>query len=71
MIKEQKYLNKHEWSQEVEEVLAAYKSYTVETSDEKDMKTANYWTNCGNMIHLYYEFSRSIHTGDLQSCSKY
>ena len=35
IIKEEKYLDKHEWSQEIEELLAAYKSHTVETSDGK------------------------------------
>ena len=52
-IKEEKCLDKHEWSQEIEELLAAYKSYTKETSDGKRGKTANYWINCVNMIHLY------------------
>ena len=66
LIKEQKYLDKHEWSQEIEELLAAYKSYTVETSDGKHGKTANYWINCVNMIHLYHEFSGSIRTGDVE-----
>ena len=64
-IKEQKYLGKHEWSQEIEELLAAYKSYTVEASDGKRGKTANYWINYVNMIHLYHEFSRTLHIGDL------
>ena len=52
-IKEEKCLDKHEWSQEIEELLAAYKSYTKETSDGKQGKTANFWINCVNMIHLY------------------
>ena len=62
--KEQKHLGKHEWSQEIEELLA-YKSYRVETSDGKQEKTENYWINYVNMIHLYQEFFRSIRTGDL------
>ena len=37
----------------------------METSDGKRGKTANYWINYVNMIHLYHEFSRSIRTGDL------
>ena len=65
IIKEEKYLDKHERSQEIEELLAAYKSHTVETSDGKRGETANYWINYVNMIHLYHEFSRSIFTGDL------
>ena len=51
IIKEQKYLDKHEWSQEIQELLAAYKSYTAETSDGKRGKTANYWINYVNKIH--------------------
>ena len=65
ILKEQKHLDKYEWSQEIEELLATYKSYTVETSDGKREKTANYWINYVNMIHLYHEFNRSIRTGDL------
>ena len=42
IIKTQKYQGKHEWSQEMEEFLAAYKSYTVETSVGQREKTANY-----------------------------
>ena len=41
IIKEQQYLDKHEWSQEIEELVAAYKSYTIETGDGKGGKTAN------------------------------
>ena len=40
IIKEQKCLGKHEWSQETEESQAVYKSYTVETSDGKNWKTS-------------------------------
>ena len=51
-------MDKHEWLQEIEKLLAAYESYTVETSDRKLEKTANYWINYVNMIHLYHGFSR-------------
>ena len=54
-------MDKKEWPQQTEELLAAYKSYAVETSDGKRGKAANYI----NMIHLYHEVSRSIRTGDL------
>ena len=65
ITKEQKHLDKHVWSQEIEELLAAYKSYTVESSDGKRSKSTDHWKNYVSMIHLYHEFSRSIHTGDL------
>ena len=35
IIKEQKHLDKHEWSQEIQELLATYKSHTVEISNGK------------------------------------
>ena len=56
-------MDKHEWSQEIEELLAVYKSYTVETSYGNRAKTANYCITTAN--YLYHEFSRSIRTGDL------
>ena len=58
-------MEKHEWSQENEELPAAYKSYIVETSDGKQGKTANYWISYVTIIHLHHEFSKSICTGDL------
>ena len=54
-------MDKKEWPQETEELLAAYKSHAVETSDGKQEKAANYI----NMIHLYHDVSRSIRTDDL------
>ena len=58
-------MEKHEWSQENEELPAAYKSYIVETSDGKQGKTANCWISYVTIIHLHHEFSKSICTGDL------
>ena len=52
---------RHEWSQGIEKLLAAYKLYTVETSDRKRGKITNYCINYVNMIHLDHEFSRRIH----------
>ena len=65
IIKEQKNLEKDEWSQETEELLAAYISYKVETIYGKRGKAAKYWIKYVNMIHLYHEFSRTIHTLEL------
>ena len=54
-------MHRHEWSQGTEKLLAAYKLYTVETSDGKRGKITNYGINYVNMIHLDHEFSRRIH----------
>ena len=57
-------MDKHEWSQEIKRLRINLTQW-METSDGKRGKTANYWINYVNMIHLYHEFSRSIRTGDL------
>ena len=60
-----KYLDKHEWLQESEELLAAHRLYTLEVIDRKRGKAVKYWTNYVNMIHLYCGFCRTICTWDL------
>ena len=50
---------------EIQESVAAYKSYTTETSRGKWGKTANCWIYYVNTIHLYHEFSLSIRNVDL------
>ena len=50
---------------DIQESVAAYKSYTTETSSGKWGKTANYWIYYVNTIHLYHEFSLSIRNVDL------
>ena len=60
-----KYLDEHEWLQEIEELLAAHRLYTLEVIDRKRGKVVKYWTNYVNMIHLYCGFCRTIRTWDL------
>ena len=66
-IKQQKYLDTHEYSKEMKDIFQEYRSYSIDTHTGKHGKTAQFWFNYIQMIHLYHEYSRSIRVGDLDA----
>ena len=60
IIKEQKDIENHVFSKEVEEFLKLYKKFTVDTSKGLHGKTAQYWMIYIEMIHMYHQLTRSV-----------
>ena len=58
-------LDSHEYTKEIKDIFQEYNSYLLDTHTGKHEKTTQLWFNCIQMIHLYYEYSRSIRVGDL------
>ena len=65
-LKAEKDINQHPLSKDIENVLANYKLFVQETAEGKIEKTAQYWINYVNMVHLYHQLSRSVRTGDFK-----
>ena len=57
-----------EWtfSKELDDMFKTYKRFSAATEGGKHGKTAQFWIQYINKIHLYHEFSRSIRNGDLE-----
>ena len=60
IIKEQKDIENHVFSKEVEEFLELYKKFTVGTSKGFHGKTAQYWMIYIEMVHMYHQLTRSV-----------
>ena len=65
IIKEQKDIENHVFSKEVEEFLELYKKFTVDTSKGLYGKTAQYWMIYIEMVHMYHQLTRSVRTGNI------
>ena len=65
IIKEQKDIENHVFSKEVEEFLELYKKFTVDTSKGLHGKTAQYWMIYIEMVHMYHQLTRSVRTGNI------
>ena len=61
-VKEDKNLEEHKFSREMEDVLSPIKAATL---DEKYGKAAKFWMQYVEMYHLYRDFTRSVRVGDL------
>ena len=62
----EKNLNEHITGEEFDEVFEQYKQYSKKTSEGVHGKTAQFWFEYIEMLHLYHELIRSIRLGDLE-----
>ena len=65
IIKEQKEIENHVFSKEVDEFLELYKKFTVDTSKGLHDKTAQYWMIYIEMVHMYHQLTRNVRTGNI------
>ena len=55
----------YSFPKEIEDVIEQYEAFCKQTMQGSLGKTAQYWMQYIDMIHLYHNFSRSIRSGDL------
>ena len=67
IIKKNQDSDSHEFSKELLNILSNYKNYWNESLSGMHGKTAQFWMKYVEMIHLYHDFSRSVHTGDFNT----
>ena len=53
-------------TQEFKDILEGYKSYVNLSESGSHGKTTQFWIGYVQMLHLYYDFTRSIREGDLE-----
>lgn len=56
-LKQEKNVDSHGYSKEMDDVLLQYHVYSNGTQNGKNGKTAMFWFNYIKMIHLYHEYS--------------
>ena len=60
-----KYQYLHTSIKEFDELTEDYFLYVSATINEEKGKTAQFWMKYVQLIHVYHEYSRSLHEGDL------
>ena len=67
IIKKNQDSDTHVYSKELLDTVSDYKNYWNESLSGMPGKTAQFYIKYVEMIHLYDDFSRSVHTGDFNT----
>ena len=70
-IKGSKDIENQVFSKRIEEILSNFHKFSKATLHGAHGKTAMFWMQCIEMIHLYREFTRSMRVDDLESYISY